>query len=128
MIYQCFKQLRHNEETDFLKVYRFCLEGVNYKIGVTKKRANKRTRIVCENNCVKLIQRLLLKPAPFVEKTVTNTSAFFEPYTVHIIVVSGKSGQIAGLDDGEFFSAVRFEKRYDKLFVMSKKAFKNLKD
>ena len=50
-IYQRFKTTAPLcEETDFVKVYRVAAEDTEYKVVVTKKRANGHTVVHCENN------------------------------------------------------------------------------
>ena len=104
----------------------------NYEIYFTKKRANKRTVIRCENNTVVWEQ---FPRFPFLvgkRYVVGRSRGEAEPLIrlapskqcVRIFVVMGKPGCISGLDQGVFRSAHTFDEGY--INVMSEKRFREL--
>ncbi len=116
------------EGTEYLKISDFKKDEVKYKIAVTKKRANKRTRIHCEENQIIWEQMYPLGRCPSSEKTnILQPSGFIEKNCICILVISGKPSFIIGLDEGVYSSAKRFSKDIKShLYVMSKAAFKAL--
>lgn len=103
--------------------------GVDYKIGVTRRKANKRTRIHCKNNHVIWEQIYPLGWHPVSEETVIcQPSAFMEKGVVCVLVVAGKPNGISGLEEGVFLSAQSWDSSNpNKFYVMTEKAFSNLK-
>lgn len=103
--------------------------GTDYKIGLTQKKANKRTHIYCEDNHVIWRQ---LYPAglgcAIEEKVICQPSTFIETGVICVLVISGKPGSIAGLEEGVFLSAKSWgDVSFDKIYVISEKAFAKLK-
>ncbi len=123
-LYEQFK--RHAqlcEETAFVKRYRMTVEGAEYKIVITKKRANGHTVIHCENN------RIAWEQVPLFPRFAGRSYGDKVPiYTVipektcvTIFVVRGKPDGFVGLDDGVFRCADHFDRRH--INVMSNKRF-----
>lgn len=123
------KQRRKTSETEFLNVYEFSYSGQRFIAFVTKKTANKCTIIECQNNDIKWRQ---------LSKTwrLDGTGAFLgivdliarmspDKDAVDLFIISGKPGEIKGLDDGIFRSARKFGGE-GYINVMSEAAFKCL--
>lgn len=116
-----------NDET-FLSISYVNKDGTDYKIGVTRKKANKRTGIYCENNHVKWRQMYPLGiSGTSKENIICQPSAFIEKGIICVLVIAGKPGGIAGLEEGVFLSSQSWNNlSFDKIYVMSEKAFSKL--
>ena len=116
-----------NENT-FIRIIDLSKDGIDYKIGVTQKNADKRTRISCKDNAVIWCQTYPLGISPVSEENVIcQPSAFIEKGRISVLVISGKPDLIEGLDEGAFLSAGSWDRRAsDKLYVMSENAFSQL--
>lgn len=126
-LYQQWKtEARLCEETDFVKVYRIAVEDTEYKVAITKKRANGHTVIHCERGCVAWEQVPLFPRFAgrnYGEK-VPIFAAVPEKDCVTIVVVKGRPNGFVGLDEGVFRSASRMDERC--IHVMSWRRFKRL--
>lgn len=118
-----------NNDKPFVLVNYFKKNGVDYKVGVTQKKANKRTKIHCKDNHVIWEQVYPLGISPVSEETVIcQPSEFMEKGRVCVLVVAGKPDGILGLEEGVFLSAQSWDGlNVNKLYVMTEKAFSNLK-
>lgn len=112
----------------FIRVIDTNKDGIDYKIGITQKKADKRTRISCKDNNVIWSQTYPLGISPVSEENVIcQPSTFIEKGRVSILVISGKPDLIEGLEEGAFLSAGSWDRHSsDKLYVMSEKAFSEL--
>ncbi len=115
------------EDGELTKKIGFTFNDKKYVVYMTKKAANKATRIYCEGNgtvyweqyymmggiCTpQIIKNVLLKPERRADETV-------------IVVIKGKPGVIVGLDEGIWVSANNGSLRGEKdILVMSEAAFK----
>lgn len=115
-----------SEETEFVNIYRMAAEGKEYKIVLTKNRANGHTVIHCEHN------RILWEQVPrfpqlagkrYGEK-VPIFWAIPEKNCVTIFVVKGRPDGFVGLDEGVFCSGAHFDDHL--ICVMSYRVFKRL--
>ena len=125
-LYQRFKTTaRLCEETDFVKVYRVAAEDIEYKVVVTKKRANGHTVVHCENN------RILWEQVPLFPRfagrnygdKVPIFTAVPEKNYVTLFVVKGRPNGFVGLDEGVFRCADNFDE--NSINVMSWRRFRN---
>lgn len=117
-----------NNHKTFLIVNYFNKNGIDYKIGVTRKKANKRTRIHCKNNHVIWEQIYPLGRSPVsMETVICQPSSFMEKKRICVLVIAGKPDGISGLEEGVFLSAQSLNGfATNKLYVMSEKAFSKL--
>ena len=126
-LYQQWKtEARLCEETDFVKVYRIAVEDTEYKVVITKKRANGHTVIHCERGCVAWEQVPLFPRFAgrnYGEK-VPIFAAVPEKDCVTVVVVKGRPNGFVGLDEGVFRSAARMDERC--IHVMSEARFRGL--
>ena len=126
-LYQMFKtKARLCEETEFVKIYEMTVEGTEYKVVITQKRANDHTVIHCEGNRVfwEQVPRFpQLAGRRYGDKTPI-FRALPEKTCVTVFVVKGKPDGFVGLDDGAFHCADNFSDRH--VNVMSYKRFKRL--
>ncbi len=129
-LYDAYKKFRRKiSETEFLNKYEFSYSGRRFVAFVTKKIANKWTIIECQNNDIKWRQ---------LSKTwrLDGTGAFLgavdliarvspDKDAVDLLIISGKPGEIKGLDDGIFRSARNYGGE-GYINIMSEAAFKCL--
>ena len=125
-LYQRFKTTaRLCEETGFVKVYRVAAEDTEYKVVVTKKRANGHTVVHCENN------RILWEQVPLFPRfagrnygdKVPIFTAVPEKNYVTLFVVKGRPNGFVGLDEGVFRCVDNFDE--NSINVMSWRRFRN---
>lgn len=116
-------------ETEYYKVFEFTFENHSFRVYKTKKIADKRTIIKCENSDI--IWRQISK-VPRLDGTgfMLGTNDMMvrvspDKNAVILFVISGKPGEIRGLDDGIFRSARRYGGE-GYVHVMSESAFKCL--
>lgn len=111
------------EQTEFVSIYRVRIEEKEYKILLTKRRANHHTVIHCEHNRI-LWEQVPLFPR-FAGKNYGDKipifSAIPEKTCVTIFVVKGKLNGFVGLDEGVFRCAHNWDD--DCIHVMSYKQF-----
>ena len=110
--YQRFRaESRLREETEFVKIYRMTEADTEYKVVVTKKRADGHTVIHCAGN------RIAWEQVPrfprfagrnYGDKTLIYT-AIPQKNCVTVFVVRGKPDGFVGLDDGVFRCADNFD-------------------
>ena len=126
-LYALFKAYAtQQEETEFLKIYRMTAEGTDYKVVITKKRANNHTVIHCAHNRIAWEQVPLfprIAGRNYGEK-VSIYTAVPDKSCVTIFVVRGNPNGFVGLDEGVFRCANRFEAR--SINVMSYRRFMEL--
>ena len=114
------------EQTAFVRVYRLTAEGTDYKVVVTKKRANGHTVVHCEQN------RILWEQVPLFPRfagrnygdKVPIFTAIPEKGRVTVLVVRGRPDGFVGLDEGVFRCADHFDE--NSINVMSERRFKRL--
>ncbi len=127
LLYELFKnKAKLREETEFVKVYRMTADGKEYKVVLTKQKANSHTVIHCEHNRVKWEQVSLFPRFAgrnYGDKVPIYT-AIPEKICVILFVVRGKPNGFVGLDDGAFRCADNFDERC--INVMSFQRFKKL--
>lgn len=115
------------DDGELTKKIGFTFKDRRYVVYMTKKTANKATRIYCEDNgtiyweqyymmggiCTpQIIKNVLLKPERSADE-------------ITIVVIKGKPGVIVGLDEGIWVSAKNGKLRGEKdIYVMSEAAFK----
>ena len=101
--------------------------GENYRVIMTRKRANKLSLIRCSGRAIawEQIPFLYLR---YNERgrgdVIANIPVGVDKKCVTIFVIKGKPRSIWGLDEGNFRSANKFDK--DFVNVMSEKRFKGL--
>lgn len=126
-LYQMFKtKARLCEETEFVKIYEMTVEGTEYKVVITKKRANGHTVIHCEQNHIAWEQVPLfprLSGRNYGDK-VPIYAAIPEKNCVTLFVVKGKPDGFVGLDDGVFRCADNLDESC--INVMSWRRFRRL--
>lgn len=124
-IYQRFQtEARLCEETEFVQIYRMTVADKQYKIVLTKRRANGHTVIHCERGYVAWEQVPLfprLTGRNYGDKTPIYT-AIPEKDCITLFIVKGKPNGFVGLDDDVFRCADNFDKRC--INVMSWRRFK----
>lgn len=124
-LYEYFKTTaRLCEETEFVRVYRMIAEGKEYKLVLTKKKANGHTVIHCEHNHIAWEQVPLFPRSVgrnYGDKVPIHT-LIPEKDCVTIFVVCGKPNGFVGLDNGKFRCANNFDERC--INVMSYQRFK----
>ena len=114
------------EQTAFVRVYRMTADGTDYKVVVTKRRANGHTVIHCENN------RILWEQVPRFPRfsgrnygdRVPICAAIPEKGWVTVFVVRGKPDGFVGLDEGVFRCGDNFDQKCFN--VMSERRFRRL--
>ncbi len=126
------KKLASAESHELVDIYRFRICECDYKIAVTKLKANKRTVIKCSDGGVSFIRYTpiaggMSQPAETVEANIS-VSDILEKDTVCFLVISGKPLDIHGLDNGRVASAKTYgsDLGTKKLYVMSERAFEGL--
>ena len=128
-LYSCYKKFgKAEDQNEFIKTVRFTSNGQKYTVYVSQQRANGGTCIkCCEDGAIRWeehnrvghltappISRVLIKPIREDEEIV-------------IVVVKGKPGCIAGLDENRFVSSKNTLKSKNDVYVMSEAAFKAFK-
>lgn len=113
-------------ETEFVKIYRCVWDGKEYRIILTKRRANRHTVIHCVNRDVAWEQVPL-----FPRNAGRNYGDKMPIYryednadVVQLFVVKGRPNGFVGLDNGVFCCVDRFDEGC--LNVMSYRRFKNM--
>lgn len=113
-LYQRFKtEAVLCEQTAFVRIYRLTANGTEYKVVVTKRRANGHTVIHCEHN------RILWEQVPrfprFAGRNYGDKVPIFtaipEKGCVTVFAVRGRPDGFVGLDEGVFRSADRFDEK-----------------
>jgi len=112
-VYDAYKKFgKKIDETEFISKYEFTYKDRRFVTYVTKRRADKRTIIECVNNDIKWRQ---ISKVPRLDGTgmqhgTTSLLARLTPDkdAVNLFIISGKPGDIRGLDDGIFRSARRY--------------------
>ncbi|MBE6718848.1 MAG: helix-turn-helix transcriptional regulator [Ruminococcaceae bacterium] len=115
------------EENEHIKKIKFTFNNQKYVLYITKKSANKATRIYCEKDetiyweqhymmggisTSQIVKSVLVKPER-------------KPDEIAIVVIKGKPGIITGLDEGIWVSAKKGKLSGEKdIFVMSEVVFK----
>ena len=115
------------EENEHIKKIIFTFNNQKYVLYITKKSANKATRIYCEKDetiyweqhymmggisTSQIVKSVLVKPER-------------KPDEIAIVVIKGKPGIITGLDEGIWVSAKKGKLSGEKdIFVMSEVVFK----
>ena len=130
VLYDQFKQNARSPVTDCpfdkVRLVKLTCDGKNYEIYFTKKRANKYSVIHCVGKTVeweqvpvlpRIVGRLYGLRVPIVTLSPSKDC-------VRIVVIKGKPNCIAGLDDGIFRSARKYDEGY--INVMSQARFKEL--
>ena len=128
-LYSCYKKLGKTEnENEYIKTVGFSLNGQKYTVYVSKQRANGGTCIrCCDDGAIRWedpnraghlalppISHVLVKPMRENDEIV-------------IVIVRGKPGCIAGLDENRFVSSKNALKNKNDVYVMSEAAFKAFK-
>ena len=126
-LYPMFKtKARLCEETEFVKIYKMTVEGTEYKVVITRKRANGHTVIHCERNHIawEQVPRFpQLAGRRYGDKTPI-FRALPEKNCVTLFVVKGKPDGFVGLDEDVFRSADRFDEK--SINVMSERRFRRM--
>ena len=129
-IYTRFKELKRQSPKDWfmdkMGLVKLELNGKNYEIFFTRKRANKYSIIHCKNNTIEWEQ------LPVLPHIAGRWYGIREPIisvvptkeTVRIVVIIGKPNSIIGLDEGNFHSIHKYDENY--INVMSEARFKDL--
>ena len=114
------------EETEYVKIYKCSFDNKEYKIVITKKRANRHTIIHCVNDCIswEQVPRVPLLAGRMYGDRVTIYKFNQDKKGGIIFIVRGKPNGITGLDSGFFRCADRFDDNY--INVMSYRRFKFL--
>ena len=127
-IYDAFKKADFFDKsfTDNVGLVKFGLDGKNYEIYLTHKRANKYSIIHLKVDTVEWEQfpvfpriagRMYGKSKPIIKLSPSKDS-------IKIFVVKGKPNYISGLDDGIFRSVHKYNEDY--INVMSLARFKEI--
>jgi hypothetical protein len=129
-LYKLFTKFKKGSQPNLLfdgmGLVKYCENGKNYEIYFTKRRANKRTFIYCEENTIVWEQLPLLAMSwgsVFGKRRVLMTIAPVKD-VVRIVVIMGKPNCITGLDDGIFRSVHKYDENY--VNVMSVSRFKKI--
>ncbi len=121
------KNKKNSALNENCKYVKFSYTGMDYSVFISKRRASKRTHIVCgDDGTVKWVQFYLPfggMSSPNKEENVL-IKPIFQKNTVTIIVIKGKPAIIKGLDTGIFISASGTAKSSSDIYVMSEAAFK----
>lgn len=112
-VYDAYKKFGEKiDETEFLNKYEFTYKNRRFVAYITKRRADKRSIIECVNNDIKWRQ---ISKVPRLDGTgmMRGTTTLLARLTpdkdaVDLFIISGKPGEIRGLDDGIFRSARRY--------------------
>ena len=127
-IYKAYLENVENEvENENTKTVIFTLDGVSYRVIMTKKRANRLSLIRCMNKTVawEQIPFLYLR---YNERgrgdVIDSISVDVDRKYVTLFVIKGKPREIWGLDEGVFCSANHFDA--SRINLMSEKRFKKL--
>lgn len=127
-LYQAFRTLgRVQEENENIKRVGFVLEGRAYAVYMTKKAANKATRIYCEEDGALYWEQYYMMGGPCTPAVVKNVlvKPYRAPEEIAVVVIKGKPGGISGLDEGIWVSAQNGNlKGKSDIFVMSEAVFK----
>lgn len=126
-LYKCFKaEAVLHEKTDYVKVYRLLANGKEYRVVITKKRANRHTIIHCKNNHVawEQVPRYPRFAGRNYGDRIPICVAKPEKGRVTLIVVQGKPNAFVGLDEGVFHCADNLDET--AVNVMSYQRFKKL--
>lgn len=114
------------EENEKIKTVRFNYKDKNFVIYITKRSANKATRIHCKEDETVYWEQIRMygfaNPS-YVERILARLKRSADE--IAIFVIKGKPGLITGLDEGIFVSAKKGRLDSDKdIFVMSESVFK----
>ncbi len=127
---KALKRTADVQECESVVIYRIMLGERQFKIAVSKKKANKRTVVKCSEGAVTFIEYTPIaggmgSPAETVEAYIS-VSELLEKNTVCMLVISGKPLDIHGLDNGRIASKKSYSTGIidtQKLYVMSEAAF-----
>ena len=127
-IYKLYLMNRKNATTDqSTKTVLFDHEGVTYCVIITRKRANRLSRIRCVNNTI-LWEQIPFLYLRYNERgrgdVIDNIPVSVDKNMVTLFIIKGKPRSIWGLDEGIFRSAKHMDAAY--INVMSEKKFKEL--
>ncbi len=117
-------------DTDTMRIHEFEKGGIKYKVAFTRAITHKRVFVLCED---KNIELETLYPGryscPMIRTPVAHVSQLLTPDTFSFLVVRGHPALICGLDEGVFACSRKWSPTAskDKLYVMSKKAWKLLR-
>ena len=127
-IYKLYLKNRKNSTIEqSTKTVFFDNEGVSYRVIITKKRANKLSRIHCKHS------RILWEQIPFLYlryhqigrgDIVDSIPVSIDKNIVTLFIIKGKPRSIWGLDEGIFRSSKQMD--VSCINVMSEKRFKEL--
>ncbi len=127
--------MKHWEKADKiisenLKIYDLVRGDEKLRIAFTRRLTNKKTEVKCRENSVFFEKKIMGFPPIKETFSVVQVSSLVTKDTLSLLVISGHPGMISGLDDGAFGSVktVLSEKNHEKLYVMSMRAFKKIKN
>ena len=126
-LFETFKtHTQFQEETALIRTYRVPAKGKEYKVIITKRRANGHTVIHCENNRIawEQVPRFPRFTGRNYGEKVPLYTAIPEKGCVTVFVVRGRPDGFVGLDEGVFRCADNFDERC--INVMSYRRFKRL--
>ncbi len=112
-------------EDEYCRIYKLEYMDIEYTIKRTKKNANKKTVIYCENDSVVWEQIYPLGRKPVSVKTVISKRNFSQNGERTIFLVSGTPMGFVGLDENGFVSVKGCSKHTDDLYIMSYAALKS---
>ncbi len=116
-------------ETELLDIYDISVGDFPFRIAFTKRAANKRVVVHCQNDNVALEERIPMGLHPVSELTVIcKPSELMSNERRTLLVISGTPDMICGLDDGIIASAKKYavEASTKYLYVMSERVFEKL--
>ena len=114
------------DENELYKTIKFSDEKGEVTVYLTKKAANKATRIHCRaNGCVYWEQLYIMGG---MSRAASEEQVLIRPKRQNggrtVLVIRGKPAIITGLDEGIFISCKNSERTDEDIFVMSQTAFK----
>jgi len=112
-VYDAYKKFgKKIAETEFFNKYEFTYKNQRFVAYITKRRADKRTIIELSSNDIKWrqISKMWRLDGTGAFKGTVDLLAHISPEqgAVNLFIISGKPGEIKGLDDGIFRSARRY--------------------
>ncbi len=129
MLLKLFPRKYKTAETEYLHIYRLRENGTDLKLAVTRRRATKHDTVHCREGGIvnEHLYPVAISPARE-ENVICRPAELCERNVINLLVINGKPGGITGLDNGIYASSRTFLPSPDrnKLYVMSKKAFKKL--
>lgn len=128
-LYSCYKKIGKTEnENEYIKTVRFSSNGQKYTVYVSQQRAGGGICVkCCEDGSIRWEEpnRIGHLNAPPVSHVLIKPTR--ENDEIVIVVVKGKPGCIAGLDENRFVSCKNTLKNKNDVYVMSEAAFKAFK-